>query len=765
MSEQNTIPTRPLVSSTRETLNLTLEVKSGTLPNDLCGYVYINTPNGTVNSALPYPKTHPDGKPNQEYSSPLLGGGGYIFKFDLTQPGTITLKAKLLKPPSYYADKATKYGTTGHTLLGFKNLGIARLSFVLGAAEQIATAVVPVKFKNDQTTRLLATADLGRAYEFNPKLLNVTQPIGQLSDYVAATPAIVPWIFKLIQGTAHPTFDPVTQELFTVNYTKSVKTLLQASGLWPLLQSAPETVEGLLEECIDELEEKNTHGKSKLTFEDFVEHLEKKLSQKQSKLQEAAQSVKNDVEVNQSIFDKIKAFFIHLINKIFGKEAKALEEKVEDTIESIESSTSIEDEVYLLRFSDTNTHDRWKVVDENGDNIKILQCMHQTSISKDYVLLIDAAFKLSLDVLMNNPFPNNEKLNRFLRQITTQPQLANTPLYIIKRADLVAGNETVTAKSLTLKPEFIHFTANYSNDNQLITIYTASNAAACLAEWVRCYDELMPGTPIEEGTEGILCVGSMDVGRVGKIVIDAETATIKEEIMTYETGNPDKNGDTAPHTWLSGFYTFRDFISAEQPVNEIKNIYWQFGALEKRRLTKFIFDLYKDYPNRIVPAEDIEKYSEQGVPLQIARLNTDTMKLEDYYQYPDNYTLGAIQFVPKKTATPGVEPSMDGYLFTTMINGIEEEGDPINYLREVWIFDASNLAQGPTCVLTHPDFDFGFTLHSLWINDIGGDDLADHLSTDIVDEYQRLIDGVPPQHKAAVQAIFEKEVFPNFTSK
>jgi hypothetical protein len=743
-----------------------MEIKSGTLPNDLYGYVYINTPNGTVNSALPYPKTNPDGSNNQEYSSPLLGGGGYIFKFDLTQPGTVTLKAKLLKPPSYYADKATKFGTTGHKIFGFKNLGIARLSFILGAAEQIATAVIPVKFQNDQTPRLLATADLGRAYEFNPHLLNITQPIGQLDDYIPATPSFVPWIFKLIQGTAHPTFDPVTKELFTVNYTKSVKTLLQASGLWPLLQSAPETLEALLEECIDELEAKNNNGGDKVTFEEFIQHLEKKLIEQKSNIESntSSSSTKNDVD--QSIFDKIKDFIISLINKLFGKKIAQIEQEVESkVIEAVEDNTSIEDEVYLLRFTDTDTHDRWRVVDENGENIKILQCMHQTSLSKDYVILIDAAFKLSLDVLMNNPFPNNTKLNQFLRQITTQPQLANTPVYIIKRADLVAGNETVTAKSLTLKPEFIHFTANYSNDDQLITIYTASNAAACLAEWVRYYDELMPGTPIEEGTEGILCVGSMDVGRVGKIVIDAETATIKEETITYETGEPDSDGNPTPHTWLSGFYTFRDFISAEEPVNEIKNIYWQFGALEKRRLTKFIFDLYKDYPNRIVPAEDIEKYSEQGVPLQIARLNTDTMKLEDFYQYPDNYTLGAIQFVPKKTATPEVEPSMDGYLFTTMINGIEEEGDNINYLREVWIFDAANLAQGPTCVLTHPEFDFGFTLHSLWIDNIGDSHLANHLSKDITNEYQHLINRIPPEHRDAVREMFEKEVFPNFTSK
>lgn len=725
MSEFN-VPKRSLVSSTRESLNLTLQLKSGKVPEDMYGYVFINTPNGTVNSALPYPKTNPDGSPNQEYSSPILGGAGYIFKFDLTEPGVIKLQSSLLKPPSFYADEATKYGTSFHRILGFKNMGIARLSFVLGAAELVGTAVIPVKFKKDDHVKLLATADLGRAYEFDADDLTITKPIGKLKDYVAATPAIVPWIFKLIQGTAHPTFDPITKELFTVNYTKSVKTLLQASGLLPILQSNPNLIERLIEEVIGELEEKQKESNEEINFEKFIKDLENKIA----------------LEIKESWFWKLMKKIISWFKK----------------------ETILEDIVYLLCFTDTKTHNRWRVVDEKGQNITIWQCMHQTSISKDYILLIDGAFKLSLDVLINNPFPNNEKINSFLRQLTTKPQLANTPLYIIKRADLVVGKDTVVAKKLDLKPEFIHFTANYPNDNNLITIYTASNAAACLAEWVRYYDKLFPDTPIEQGTEGVLCVGSMDVGRVGKVVIDAENATIKEEKMVFKTGNLDSTDGIGPHTWLAGFYTFRDFISAEVPTTAIKNIYWQFGALEKRRLTQFIFNLYKDYPNRIVPAEDVKKYSEQGVPLQIARLNTDNMELEDYYQYPDNYTLGAIQFVPRKTPNLNLDPSMDGYLFTTMINGIEEEDNEVNYLREVWIFDASNLKQGPVCVLTHPEFDFGFTLHPVWVPDIHkGTSEKNKDEEDHTQEYKSLIDKLNKKHRQHVHNIFEQNVYPNFS--
>jgi len=48
--------------------------------------------------------------------------------------------------------------------------------------------------------------------------------------------------------------------------------------------------------------------------------------------------------------------------------------------------------------------------------------------------------------------------------------------------------------------------------------------------------------------------------------------------------------------------------------------------------------------------------------------------------------------------------------------GIEEEvtvaGDEQDAL---WIFDATDLARGPLCKLSHPELDFPFTLHSTWM--------------------------------------------------
>ena len=41
--------------------------------------------------------------------------------------------------------------------------------------------------------------------------------------------------------------------------------------------------------------------------------------------------------------------------------------------------------------------------------------------------------------------------------------------------------------------------------------------------------------------------------------------------------------------------------------------------MDPRLLTKFIYDLYFDYPNSIVPQADLLKLAQQGMPFVISR--------------------------------------------------------------------------------------------------------------------------------------------------
>ena len=50
------LPVRPLISSTRDPLDLELKVIYGELPDDITGHVFINSSSGSVNSPYPYPE-------------------------------------------------------------------------------------------------------------------------------------------------------------------------------------------------------------------------------------------------------------------------------------------------------------------------------------------------------------------------------------------------------------------------------------------------------------------------------------------------------------------------------------------------------------------------------------------------------------------------------------------------------------------------------------------------------------------------------------
>ena len=48
-----------LLTATRESLNINLKVKEGKIPDDLSGFVFINSGAGTINSeGLPYKKNY-----------------------------------------------------------------------------------------------------------------------------------------------------------------------------------------------------------------------------------------------------------------------------------------------------------------------------------------------------------------------------------------------------------------------------------------------------------------------------------------------------------------------------------------------------------------------------------------------------------------------------------------------------------------------------------------------------------------------------------
>lgn len=746
----------------RKEYEVKLEMKYGELPTDLYGIVYVTIPGGSVNSnGIPYPQHYfnQDGtiEYNPEYSSPILGCDGIVLKFDFNTEGEVRVLSKLMNVPSLIADEALKRNnlTVGSEHKhAFKNYGILRASLYYGIRNLANTAVIPFKFDDDENTRMMIAYDLGRQFEYDPVSMQMMTPIGRMLDWKFGTPNILNWAFPMIESTAHPSFDPNTKEFFTANYTRSLMNLMTTPAISILMEHTPEVVEKYLEDLAQKFEEKKKELNI-LHLGDLI----KKIADKIDDWLEKLPWVK-DIE------DELE----HLIknaHQIFEKELDKIEDwQIFKEAEKLENLTP-ENEVILMRWIGKKDIHKWRVVDENGKNIVIRQCMHQTQITEDYIILADSSFKTVPSVLINNPFPSNWTIDRFLRELLAAPMLPYLQLYLIKRSDLSLEKDTVKALKIP-KPiplESIHFSVNYANPNDEITLFLNQNIAACVAEWLRPYDELLTvkNAPPLNSLLGIYALGGMDLNSFGKYVLDGASGEIKgEPLFTKTEGNVDDPNHIGAHTWELDFYTYRDIISDTNIVQSIDYIYCLSEGLDPRMLTKYIYNMYHKTSNRTIPVEDMIKYSERIQPSCLIRIDTETMDIGDYYQFPPDWNTRSVQFIPRKTPTSDLPYQQDGYIWVTLItciNADESNEDKRLYTPEMWLFRAEDLSAGPICVMGHEDMTWATTLHSVWIEKDAPPNNTYNI--DIKEDFNSLFETFWNKNKKQdIENFFEEHVYP-----
>lgn len=174
-------------TATHRTLHLA--VLDGALPEDLRGHVFVA---GSI--ATP--------------GRPAFSGEGTMYRLDLGAGG-VSLKQTVFRPPCFRIDHALQGGDHGG-LLSFHDLGLTRMSPILGVRSVLSNSPLPLR------DRMLVTTDAGRPWEFDPVTLELVTPIGTGDEWLGSIPA--PWLFPLVLTSAHPAEDRRTGELFSVNY-------------------------------------------------------------------------------------------------------------------------------------------------------------------------------------------------------------------------------------------------------------------------------------------------------------------------------------------------------------------------------------------------------------------------------------------------------------------------------------------------------------------------------------------------------------------
>lgn len=737
---------------------LPLQIKSGTIPAGLQGHVFVIGPAGSVNSPS-YGSQNKTVLPSQNGSTLLYNGDGMIYRFDFeaangetsnedgsSNPETVSayMAARMMRPPCYYADAATHsnpqfHGSKTTPDLRFESIGVARLG-KLGIRNQLNTAFLPMQFASEASTRLLVTWDAGRPYEIDPYTLDTVTPVGWNHEWRPVTslsklPWAPPTAFETVQTSAHPVFDPQRNggEVITVNLGRSLaNSFSQLVPIAYLLKELKNWITGTPEE------------------ERFTPPPPPPTPRGGGIPEEVLTSTPINSPEKETFLDKLKILvgtlwqFIYSLLTFFKGNF-----------------------VDLILWDGVGSFKTWHVTC-NGRPIKIKQSTHQIGVTKDYIVLLDTAFKISVEELLP-PLKKRDsrKIEQFIRNLLDHPQLANNHLYIIRRSDLTdskAGTGSVNAQKIVLPLEAAHFLVDYENPDDTITIHfshvCAWDAAECISEFDYAIGEA-DGTPETafKHLYGII-YNPTDISRLG-------CATIKISAQGARAVRPQKTDLVADPNliiWGPAIYAYR--MGADYgPAPRIENLYWSCIGSWEELLQPHIENLYKDYAYRELDVEKVSAIAQKGKPSNLIRLNitplekaepnTSRLSVADSYEFSSDITVGSPQFIPARGSDPA--QSTAGFIFCIVHYSeapAQNDGAQTNG-NEIWIFDAANLSEGPLCQLYHPNMDFGFTVHSTWLKDISP--RTSDYNVPVEADYADVVNN--PHQLPEVRDLFENWVF------
>lgn len=569
----------------------------------------------------------------------VLNGDGMVYRVDLG-PST-TLTSRIVKPPSYLADEATAPGTAWE-LFGFHAMGLARVSLPLGFRNFANTAFVPLGGASGGKSRLLVTYDAGRHVEIDPVTLETLTEIGRRDEWKGEIADNAP--FKLILSTAHPFWDAHEGRLYSVNYGRSLFNLMQTLPIVYGLTRLPATVEWFLQRLLDSIE-------------------------RQPQLP-------------------------HLI----GRTAEWLEEQLIWALQllGIHVPTDFVDMVWWDGSGDLSSV---TLLLPDGSPVRIQNSMHQVAATRDFVVLMDTNFKAGFEQWTNNPAHTAPAADRMMRVLLARQQLRETVIYIVRKADLATptvdrhGRRTVVTRRVAFPLGAVHFLCDYDNPGDHITMHTAHGCALDIAEWMRTFDlSALTEGAIPARLSGMIS-GEVDLSRVGRYVIDGGTGDVVSSVVTSD--------DRC--TWGVALYAGYGVPAWDLPPGRIEHLYWFSNGLWPELLSKFIVDLYAQYPDRQASVDQVMEAARQGGrPPCLFRLDTATMTIADHYEFHGSRMMSSPQLVPR----PGATGQTDGWIVCTVVDATS---------CQVWIFDAADLAAGPLCKLGNSALSFGFTLHSAWM--------------------------------------------------
>ena len=336
--------------------------------------------------------------------------------------------------------------------------------------------------------------------------------------------------------------------------------------------------------------------------------------------------------------------------------------------------------VKLIRWDGYHDFESWIVVDTHGVEIEIKQSIHELVFTRDYILLADTAFVAGTEM--------------FTPWMTAKLPHEKTIVHIIDRRDLKSGKQTVIAKQVVVDNPCIHLIPEYENPDDQITVYMLHTPATNTAEILRSYDRDLNGNLFPKHLIGYGTLPVLDLSSVGKHRIDVPQSKVLGSAYISEM----------PYCWGPYLYTY---MGRQTKPYHGQDLFIMFKGFSSDILPQRIFNAYKDVETRRVPLENMVGGEGLHHNNSICRITTKDFAIADAYVFPDRVLLYTIATLDSKNQDG------TGYVIAGVVT--DQTAGERSSGHEYWIFNASDLANGPICKLGHASLNNSTLFHAVYI--------------------------------------------------
>lgn len=366
---------------------------------------------------------------------------------------------------------------------------------------------------------------------------------------------------------------------------------------------------------------------------------------------------------------------------------------------------SVEPFVRILRWDGELEPVATTIRERDGVPAILRQSCHQMHVTRHHVVLVDGAFRIEPEQMAGRD--------------VSYPQSSTTTLFVIRK-DALKGGEA-DAVRVEIATESAHFLVDYEDSEERMTLMLVHQGSSDPSEWVRATDVVhSTKRPVSRDELGML-VAPADLGVLGRYEIDLRSGKA-DDSKTKKLVDERLWGITL---WTQDPRVVNDGLGSA---------FWITMGFLPELLTERIVSMYAAHPHRVVPVAEL---STTPLPARLLRVDHESMSVEDTFTFPIGSAPFSPTFVPRKNGGPG-----DGYVVVFVIN---PEGD------ELWIFSSSDLAAGPLARLGHDALDFGFTLHTTWLEELVTQ--PSNYRVDRSDDYRDGLAALDPRARDLVQRV------------